>query len=129
VLGIPSEWLAALPELTWPAESNLPAVAHVFAFILISASFTARRKSGYALVTLFWLVLDVALEFGQKYKTVALMLIPEWLNHVPLLNQSKRYFLNGTYDAADLAATALGAALAYTVLCLTTAKTLTAEKT
>jgi hypothetical protein len=118
-LSIPSSFLTALPKIDWPAESNLPAFAHVFAFILISASFVTQHKGGFARLTLLWLVLDFTIEFGQKYKSASLTLIPDGWRHVPLLSHAERYFLNGTFDAADLAATALGAAAAYGVLCLT----------
>jgi hypothetical protein len=127
-LGIPAKWLAALPKLTCPAQSNLPAFVHVFAFILISASLAARRKGGYALAAAFWLVLETAIELGQKYKTTTVALIPEWLRQVPVLGHAKHYFWHGTFDPADLAATALGAAAAFAVLCLTAGKTRTGEE-
>jgi hypothetical protein len=59
---------------------------------------------------------------GQKFNDLALKIIPDWFTGIPFLENTKNYFLKGTFDFIDLGAIALGTVIAYFVL-------LTANKT
>jgi hypothetical protein len=48
------------------------------------------------------------------------MIIPDCFRNVPILENTENYFLQGTFDFADLAAVGLGTATAYFVLLVTT---------
>ena len=56
---------------------------------------------------------------GQKFTTWSTIIIPDWFTVIPFLENTENYFLNGTFDFLDLAAIALGTAIAYFVLITT----------
>jgi hypothetical protein len=101
---------------------RLPAFAHVFALILITASFFHYSKRAYLVICGGWFLIDTLFELGQKYKTVALSLGLDFFDNIHFLEGWRNYFLLGTFDILDLVAYALGAAVAFWVL------TATAEK-
>lgn len=97
---------------------SLPTFAHVFAFCLLTAALLAGGKKAAITVCLGWFLVDVAFELGQ-HSALALALstlIPPWFAHLPILNQTGSYFLDGTFDPLDLLAIALGALAAYVVI-------------
>lgn len=53
---------------------------------------------------------------GQHFDTFAVKLIPKWFDVLPLLESTERYFKQGVFDWADLAAIAVGSILAYWIL-------------
>jgi len=91
----------------------------VFAFILITAGLLGCRKRGFIIICLSWLLVDCALELGQKFSMWFSKIIPDWFIGVPFLENSKNYFHFGTFDFLDLAATTIGAVIAYFVLIVT----------
>ena len=109
-----------LPLTFGPLGNNLPTFAHVFSFILITAGLIASRKDEYFFICLFWFLVDSAFELGQKFSIAAAEYIPNWFAHVPFLENTKAYFLKGTFDPFDLAAIAAGTLSAYFILLTTT---------
>lgn len=107
---------SSLPELFGYLGNILPAFAHVFSFILITAGIIACGKRGYLAVCLSWLIVDWTFELGQKYSDLAVKLIPDWFASIPILEASSGYFRVGTFDVLDMAAVLLGAGAAYFVL-------------
>lgn len=101
--------------------NNLPSFAHALAFILITAGLLATHKNTYLLICLFWFALESLFEVGQALIN-STTVIPGWFAGIPFLENTENYFLNGTFDWNDVAASALGAILAYLVL-RTTSKT------
>lgn len=108
-----------VPNIFGRIGNILPDFAHVFSFILITAGFVSYSKSKYIIITLCWFVTDFIFELGQKYSTIASNLVPEWFEGIPYLENSKNYFLRGTFDILDLGAIIFGAIGAYVVLLLT----------
>ena len=98
------------------AGCNLPSFFHVVSFILLTAGLFSLRTKGYIIVCVSWMVVDCAFELGQKYSALPLRIIPEWFTGIPFLENTKSYFLHGTFDFLDLAAIALGSILAYSIL-------------
>jgi hypothetical protein len=98
---------------------RLPAFAHVFAFILITASFFKYSRKAYLVICAGWFLIDFIFELGQKYKTFALSLEFDFFKKIDFLEGWRNYFLLGTFDILDIAAYALGAAMAYWVLTAT----------
>lgn len=110
-----------LPNIFGPIGNILPAFIHVFSFILITAGIISCGKRGYLLICLSWFIVDCAFELGQNCNTWSSKLIPNWFIGIPFLENSKSFFLQGTFDFFDLAAIVLGTVISYFVL-LTTNK-------
>ncbi len=108
-----------LPHLFGFFGNSLPSFIHVFSFILISAGLLRCQKRGCILICAFWFLTDFIFEFGQKYKVLSLTMVPDWFSRIPFLENTKNYFLSGTFDFIDLAAIALGTISAYFVFCAT----------
>ena len=66
-----------------------------------------------------WFLIDSAFELGQRFSSLSLQIIPNWLKGIPFFENTENYFVHGTFDFADLAAIAMGAAVAYFVLIVT----------
>jgi hypothetical protein len=108
-----------LPNLFGIIGNSLPAFIHIFSFILITAGLIFCQKSGYLIICLSWFLVDSAFELGQKYSTWSSSIIPTWFAEIPFLENTKNYFLQGTFDFIDLAAIAFGTLIAYFVLLIT----------
>jgi hypothetical protein len=108
-----------LPNLFGPIGNNLPAFIHVFAFTLITASLISCRKIDNLVVCLSWFVVDIGFELGQKYKSLAVKLIPGWFSQIPFLENTRNFFLRGTFDCVDIGFICLGTIMAYYVLSFT----------
>ena len=111
----------ALPNLFGHIGDSLPSLIHVFSFILLTAGIISCRKKGFFIVCLCWFSIDCVFELGQKFSSLTLKIIPSWFSSIPFLENTRNYFLYGTFDFNDLAAITIGTLLAYFVL-LTTIK-------
>lgn len=109
----------SLPGLFGSTSNNLPSFAHAFALILITAGLIATTKNTYLLICLFWFVIDSLFELGQGLIDSATA-IPTWFASIPFLENTGNYFINGSFDWNDVAATAIGSIVAYLVLRATT---------
>ena len=99
--------------------NNLPSFIHAFSFILITAGLTIYQRRHALLICLSWFLVDSAFELGQHVITETSAVIPSWFSGVLVLENTKNYFAQGTFDLNDLIAVALGAVIAYLVLLLT----------
>jgi len=99
-----------------PIGNFLPHFLHVSAFIFLTAGLLDCGKRGYLAICLFWMTVNVGFELGQKYSDYAANLIPNWFDRVFLLENTKSYFLNGTYCRLDMAAIIIGGVSAYVLL-------------
>ena len=108
-----------LPNLFGLLGNSLPAFIHVFSFALITAGVVSCRKRGWLIICFGWFLIDSAFEFGQKFSTWTLKLIPDSFESIPILENTKGFFLRGTFDVYDLVAMAIGAITAYAVLTAT----------
>jgi hypothetical protein len=94
----------------------LPDFSHVFAFILITAGILSTGKTGCLVMTIFWFLMDILFEFGQKFGPAAADLVPAWFESIPFLENTSVYFKNGTFDWLDTAAIIAGSVCAYFIL-------------
>jgi len=108
-----------LPNLFGFIGNSLPSFVHVFCFILITASLLKCQKRGWIIICASWFLADFIFELGQKFKTFSSSMVPDWFSGIPFLENSKNYFLSGTFDFNDLTAIAIGTILAYFVLSIT----------
>ena len=108
-----------LPNLFGIIGNSLPSFVHVFCFILLTAGFLQCQKRGCIIICASWFLIDFIFELGQKFKTFSSSIVPDWFSGIPFLENSKNYFLLGTFDYSDLTAIAIGTILAYFVLSIT----------
>ncbi|WP_041280625.1 hypothetical protein [Desulfosudis oleivorans] len=102
--------------------NTLPAFLHVAAFILLTVGVSGWGRKTYLPVCLFWLIVDAGFELGQKYSTNIAKAIPGWFDDIYLLENTKNYFVFGTYSSLDLVAILLGGIAAYGILIYTEIK-------
>lgn len=95
----------------------LPSAVHAFAFALLSAALLPPRAALRNLACVGWVIVDLAFEAGQQ-PSVAPSLSAGLEARLPasLAQPLARYFVGGTFDRADLAATVLGGAAAWLLL-------------
>ena len=108
-----------LPNLYGFIGNCLPSFVHVFSFILITAGLLQYQKRGCIIICASWFLIDFIFEFGQKFKTFSSSMVPDWFSRIPFLENSKNYFLSGTFDINDIAAIISGTILAYFALSIT----------
>ena len=82
----------------------IPAFLHVFAFSLLSAALLSASRAAAACACVAWWAIDSLFELGQH---------PAIGPHLGVA-----YFVRGSFDPADLLATAAGALCAYATLIL-----------
>lgn len=87
----------------------LPAFVHPYAFVLLTAVLVKPTRQNLYLVCTVWFTIDSLFEIAQM-TTVA-----QWLaaftpgfNGIPVLENTRNYFLYGTFDVFDLIAIAAG---------------------
>ena len=107
------------PNLFVISCNCLPSFIHVFSFILITAGLLNFNDKGCLFICVCWFLIDALFELGQKFKEVSSILVPDWFFQVPFLENTRNYFVSGTFDFNDLAAITLGAGLAYSVSLIT----------
>ena len=105
-----------IPRLFGSIGNSLPEFIHVFSFILITAGLIFCNKKGYLIICVSWFLIDCAFELGQKFVLWSSSLVPGWFDGIPFLENTKNFFLQGTFDFFDMAAIALGSIAAYFVL-------------
>jgi len=94
----------------------LPHFLHVTAFILLTAGLLDCGKKGYLVISLFWMTVNVGFELGQKYSDYAASLVPDCFDGIFLLENTKSYFLSGTYCHLDMVAIITGSVSVYAFL-------------
>jgi hypothetical protein len=117
--GMDISLYGTLPRIFGQIGNSLPSFLHVFSFTLITAGILSCTKRGYLLICLSWFLVDCTFEFGQKYKALAVRVIPELFDRLPFLENNRKYFLSGRFDPYDLAAIVFGSVAASTVFFLT----------
>lgn len=111
-----------LPALHLPVNfgrlgSILPAFIHILGFILISSSIMElEKKRDILIICLLWLFIDWIFEIGQNFPDEIIKYIPAWFEKFPFLENFEPYFKIGRFDILDLAASFVGATLAYIFL-------------
>ncbi len=110
----PCPLLSATPPWVGPLGGYLPEIAHVYAFILLTAAVSPWPARISPICALWW-VIDSLFELGQHPALAPHIAaaLPGWFQHVPILDHTANYFLYGTFDPGDLVAITLGAVSAY----------------
>jgi hypothetical protein len=108
-----------LPNLFGFIGNSLPSFIHAFSFILITAGLLHCQKRGCLIICACWFLTDVIFELGQKFKALSSTMVPDWFSGILFLENSKNYFLSGTFDFNDFTAIVFGTILAYFVLSIT----------
>jgi hypothetical protein len=108
-----------LPDIFGSLSNFLPSFLHVFAFALITAGLVSCGKRGWFIICSGWFLINSAFEFGQKFSAWTSKHIPGSFESIPILENTKGFFLQGTFDVHDLIAMAIGAVAAYVVLSFT----------
>lgn len=96
--------------------SGFPSFIHAFSFSIITASLIRYRKYGYVLICSVWCLIDLTFELGQKYREFTVRIIPDWFSGIPVLENAKNYFYNGTFDYIDIIAIVIGTMMSYLLL-------------
>ena len=104
------------PPLFGELGKFLPDLLHVMAFIFLTAGIVNGGRKSCLVICLFWLVVDGAFELGQKYSTQAAALVPDWFDGIFLLENTRHYFIGGSYANHDMIAIIAGAIVAYLIL-------------
>ena len=117
-----------VPNLFGTIGYNLPAFFHISSLILITASLSKQSKRRYIAICLVWLSIEAVFELGQAFSTAASRMTPDILNDIPFFENTKNFFLKGTFDLFDLSATVTGSLLGYIALLATKKKKRTFEK-
>jgi hypothetical protein len=97
---------------------SLPDFLHALAFTVLTAVVLGGSRTAALASAAAWWSIDSLFEIGQ-HPAVSPWLVaalPTWFGHIPLLGNTDKYFLRGTFDPADLAAIAIGCGCA-AVLC------------
>ena len=105
-----------LPSLFGTMGHVLPSFIHVFSFSLMTGGLVCSRRRDYLVICSGWFLIDSVFELGQRFGEFSAGILPSWLEGIPVLERSKNYFLQGTFDPIDLVGAALGAATAYLIL-------------
>ena len=104
------------PNIFGLVGNSLPSFIHVFSFILITAGFLFCQKRDCVIICLSWFLVDCAFEVGQGFHPWSSEIFPDWFEGILFLENSRDYFVRGTFDFIDLLAIALGTVTAYCVL-------------
>ncbi len=100
--------------------NNLPDFIHPFAFILITAGLISLdNRINQFFICIGWFLLESFFELGQHFKEAYLRIVPSWFDSVPILENTKNYFLYGTFDILDMLSIITGAVTAFIVLLIT----------
>jgi hypothetical protein len=99
-----------------PIGNHLPTFFHVLAFALLtSGAAGCRGLACLAVAAVGWTVVDGMFELAQ-YDAIAEWLvryIPDWFEHVPVLDNTRAYLLRGEFDPRDVVSIILGGLSAF----------------
>ena len=104
--------ISGLPSLI---IDSFPAFVHPFSFSLIGMGLIAKTRISRFLVCFVFMSLNLFCEFGQRYKSMYLQIIPDWFGSLPLLANTKNFFIYGTFDWCDVGAIVLGSLAAFAI--------------
>ena len=100
----------SLPSPVW---GSFPEFIHPVAFSLMGMGLLSVRRWSRLFVCSSILLLNLFFELGQKYKHIAMEIVPNWFDGIPVLENVNSYFVRGTFDPQDVLAMCLGSAIAF----------------
>lgn len=97
---------------------SLPALVHTLALILVTAAVLWPWPRSLPYICGAWFLLECGFEICQMppvdHHVAALL--PRWFDGLPVLDSTGNYFIAGTFDYLDIAASGLGAFIAYLIV-------------
>lgn len=105
------------PPMFGKATNSLPVFSHVLALSLITGGLLSVRNYGAVFVCSSWLLIELLFEIGQhpRISPWVIETIPDWFSELWLLDATRSYFADGTFDPIDLLAIVIGALTAYLI--------------
>jgi len=113
--------IPVIPPFLSKIGQVFPAFSHTLGFTLLTVGVLSAGRFGAIVAASFWLVINLAFEFGQ-HPSVAPWIVRMLSEHHEgnILRESMGSFLqSGTFDLRDVAAILLGAGLAYFIAWVT----------
>ena len=104
-----------IPNLLGEVTGSFPSFLHPFCFSLIGMGLISQTRRSRILACSIFLLVNLFFEMGQRYKELAVGLLPHWVDAIPVLMNMRPYFLKGTFSTADVSAAFLGSATAFLV--------------
>lgn len=107
-----------LPAALSRLAGSIPTFAHTAALSLLTASIIGSSPGRAVAACAAWTMTNLLFELGQ-HASVRVWLVarlPRWFDHTWLLDQTRSYFLNGSFDYQDIFAAVLGGAVALLVI-------------
>jgi hypothetical protein len=95
-----------------------PTFIHTFSFCLIIAGISECSKKRYPAITIGCFFANFFVELLQKYDDFIVEITPNWFDQVPFLENTKNYFIYGTFDVFDVFSIAIGASMGFLMLML-----------
>jgi hypothetical protein len=97
--------------------NHLPTFLHVFAFILLTNLIVNPASRKLLLICISWFGIEALFEIGQITFISQWIAghVPGWWVHIPFLENTSSYFVNGTFDILDLVSITVGAVTAFLV--------------
>lgn len=97
-------------QASWTGQlaGTFPAFIHPFAFSLIVIGLVSNTRKSRVFVCLTFFLLNILFEIGQKYKIMFINLIPQWFSSIPILENTRDFFLKGTFAVEDVIGITLG---------------------
>ncbi|MCX5810092.1 MAG: hypothetical protein NTX36_12100 [Proteobacteria bacterium] len=102
-------------QTSWTGQlaGAFPAFIHPFAFSLIGMGLLSNTRKSRVLICLIFFLMNLFFEIGQKYKIVFIKFIPQWFSSIPILENTRGFFLKGTFAVDDLIGITLGSLSAF----------------
>jgi hypothetical protein len=104
-----------MPNIFGRLSQWAPDFLHVFSFSLISISLFSRSRVSRLFYCIFWSSANIILEIGQLYGEQLAGYIPAWFYKIPVLENTKDFFITGRFDIIDILAFTLGGIFAFLV--------------
>ncbi len=112
-LGISDSLPLNISGLLGPLRGPLPEFLHPLAFTLIGIGLFARRRNSRIWICTIFFLMNILFEFGQLLQNFSDKIIPERFTRIPVLENTREFFLNGTFSVLDLVAICVAIVVAY----------------
>ncbi|MBN1227285.1 MAG: hypothetical protein JXA79_09855 [Deltaproteobacteria bacterium] len=103
------------PTILGRVGGSFPEFIHPFAFSLISMGLISKGTKSRLLICTVFFSMNLFFEFGQKYSDFVVRFIPNSFNSLFIIENTKNYFVTGTFSVFDLAAIFLGSIMAFVI--------------
>lgn len=97
---------------------SLPTFLHVCAFALLTGVVATTDRYGRACICTAWVGIDAVFEMGQHALVSPTLAVPleHWCAALAVCRRTSQFFVQGTFDPADLIAGVIGGLAAFSFL-------------